>query len=90
MNSAYNQIPLDKLSHRLTNFVILGQQYCFKRFLYDISIGPAASSSFMSSIFKPPVRKYKIIRCLDDVFIQYITTDKTLHTFEQFHKIIIK
>ena len=32
MNSAYNQIPLDKPSQRLTNFVIAGQQYCFKRY----------------------------------------------------------
>ena len=31
-NSAYNQVPIDKPSQRLTNFVIAGQQYCFKRF----------------------------------------------------------
>ena len=30
MNSAYNQMPLDKPSQRLTNFVIKGQQYRFK------------------------------------------------------------
>ena len=53
MNSAYNQMPLDKPSQRLTNFVIAGQQYCFKRLINGISIGPAAVSCFMSSIFKP-------------------------------------
>ena len=42
MNSAYNQIPLDKPSQRLTNFEISGQQYCFKRLFYGISICPAA------------------------------------------------
>ena len=57
MNSAYNQIPLDKPSQRLTNCVIAGQQYCFKRLFYGISIDPAAFSSFMSSIFKPLNRK---------------------------------
>ena len=34
MNSAYNQIPLNEPSQRLTNYVIAGQQYCFKRLLY--------------------------------------------------------
>ena len=59
MNSAYNKMSLDKPSQRLTNFVIAGQQYCFKRLFYGISIGPAAFSSFMSSIFKPLIRKKK-------------------------------
>ena len=57
MNSAYNQVILDKPSQRLTNFVIAGQQYCFKRLFYGISIGSQAFSSFMSSIFKPLIRK---------------------------------
>ena len=61
MNSANNQMPLDKPSQRLTSFVIAGPQYCFKRLFHGISIGPAAISSFMSSIFKPIVRKNKII-----------------------------
>ena len=57
MNSANNQMPLDKPSHRLTNVVIAGQYYCFKRLFYGISIGPAAFSSLMSSIFKPLIKK---------------------------------
>ena len=68
MNSAYNQMALDKPSQRLTNFVTAGQQYCFKRLLYGISIDPAAFFSFMSSIFKPHFRKNQIISYLDDVF----------------------
>ena len=59
MNSAYNQMPLDKPSQRLINFVIAGHQYCFKRLFYGISIGPAAFPSFMSSIFKPLISKNK-------------------------------
>ena len=71
MNSAYNQMSLDKPSQRLTNFVSAGQQYCFKPLFYGISIGPAAFSSFMSSILKQLIRKKnKIITYLDDVFIQ--------------------
>ena len=57
MNSAYNQMPLDKPSERLTHFVVAGLQYCFKRSFYGTSIDPAAFSSFMSSIFKPLIRK---------------------------------
>ena len=60
-------MPLDKPSQRLTNFVKAGQQYCFKRLFYGISIDPAAFSSFMSSIFKLLIRKHKIITYLDDV-----------------------
>ena len=60
MNCAYNQMPLDKPSQRFTNFVIAGQQYCFKRSFYGISIGPAAFSSFVSSIFKLRLRKNKL------------------------------
>ena len=49
---------------------------------------PAAFSFFMSSIFKPLIRKNKIITYLDDVFIQDNTTDKTLQTFYQYNKIL--
>ena len=73
MNRAYNQMPLDKPSNRRTNFVTAGQQYCFKRLFYGISIGSAAFSSFMSSIFKPLIRKNKIITYLD-IFIPDTTT----------------
>ena len=65
MNSAYNQMPLDKPSQRLTNFVIAGQQNCFKRLFYGISIDPTAFSSFVSSVFKPLIRKNKIITYVD-------------------------
>ena len=75
-------------SQRLTNFVIAGQQYCFKRLFYGIPIGPAAFSSFMSSIVKPLVRKNKIITYLDDVFIQDTTTDTMLQTLTQYHTIL--
>ena len=87
MNSAYKQKPLDKSSQRLTNFVIAYQQYSFKRLFYSISIGPAAFSSFMSSIFKPLIRKNKINTNLDDVFIQDTAIDtmlQTLHEHTQF------
>ena len=50
MNSAYNQMPLDEQSRRLTQFVIGNQQYEFNRLFYGISIGPAAFSAFMSKI----------------------------------------
>ena len=78
MNSEYNQMPLDKPSQRLTNFFIAGQQYCFKRLFYGFSIGPAAFSSFMSSIFKPLIRKNKIITYVDEVFIHDTTADTML------------
>ena len=57
MNSAYNQMPLDKPSQRLTNFVIKGQQYRFKLLFYGVSINPAAFSYFMSSVSKQPIRQ---------------------------------
>ena len=66
MNSAYNQMPLDKPSQRFTNFVIAGQQYCFKRLCCGITIGPAAFLFIVSSVFKPLI-KNKIITYLDDV-----------------------
>ena len=90
MNSAFNQIPLDQASQRLTNFVIAGQQFCFKRLFYGISIGQAAFSSFMSSIFKPLIRENKVITYLDDVFIQDTTADTMLQTLEQYHHIMHK
>ena len=53
MNSAYNQMPLDEQSRRLTQFVIGNQQNKFNRLFYGISIGPAAFSALMSKIFRP-------------------------------------
>ena len=57
MNSAYNQMPQDEQSRRLTQFVIGNQQYEFNRLFYGISIGPAAFSAFMSKIFRPLILK---------------------------------
>ena len=62
MNSAYNQIPLDKQSRQLTQFVIGNQQYEFNRLFYGISIGPAAFSAFMIEIFRPLILKKKCNR----------------------------
>ena len=70
MNSAYNQMPLDEQSRRLTQFVIGSQQYEFNRLFYGISIGPAAFSAFMSKIFRPLILKKNAITYLDDVFMQ--------------------
>ena len=52
MNSADNQMPLDKLSQLLTMFGIAGQHYCLKQLFYYISIGPVTLSSLMSTLFK--------------------------------------
>ena len=42
MNSAYNQMPLDEQSRRLTQFLNGNQQFELNRFFYGISIGRAA------------------------------------------------
>ena len=86
MSSAYNQKPLDKPSQRLTNFVFAGHQYCFKRLFYGISVGAAALSSFLSSIFKPLIRQSKKTTYLDDIFIKDPTTDTMLQTLDKNHK----
>ena len=59
MNSAYNQMPLDEQSRRLTQIVIGIQRYEFNRLFYAISIGPATFSVFMSKIFRPLILKKK-------------------------------
>ena len=70
MNSAYNPMPLDEQSRRLTQFVIGNQQYELNGLLYGISIGPAAFSAFMSKIFRPLILKKNAITYLEDVFMQ--------------------
>ena len=66
MNSAYNQMPLDEQSRRLTQFVIGNQQYELNRLFYGISIGPAAFSAFMSKIFRPLILMKNAITYLDN------------------------
>ena len=88
MNSAYNQMPLDEKSRRLTQFVIGNQRYEFNRLFYGISIGPAAFSAFMSKIFRPLVLKKNAITYLDDVFMQSQTKDEMFTNLEQYHKIL--
>ena len=70
MNSAYNQMPLDEQSRRLTQFFIGNQQYEFSILFYSISRGPAAFSAFMSKIFRPLKLNKNAITYLDDVFMQ--------------------
>ena len=78
MYSAYNQTLLDRASEKIKNFVIAGQQYCFKRLFYGISISAAAFLSFLGSIFTLLVLQKKITAYLGDLFIQDATTDKML------------
>ena len=51
MNNAYNQMPLDEQSGRLTQFVIGNQEYEYNRSLCGNSIGPLAFSAIMSENF---------------------------------------
>ena len=88
MNSAYNQMPLDEQSRRLTQFVIGNQQYEFNRLFYGISIGPAAFSAFMSKIFRPLILKKNAITYLDDVFMQSQTKDEMFNVLEKYHQIL--
>ena len=88
MNSAYNQMPLDEQSRRLTQFVIGNQQYEFNRLFYGISIGPAAFSAFMSKIFRPLILKKNVITYLDDVFMQSQTKEEMFTVLEHYHKIL--
>ena len=76
MNSAYNQMPLDEQSRRLTQFFIGNQQYEFNRLFYGISIGPAAFSAFMNKIFRPLILKKNAITYLDDVVMQSQTKEE--------------
>ena len=76
MNSAYNQMPLDEQSRRLTQFIIANQQYEFSRLLYGISKGPAAFSAYMSKIFRPLIIKKHASTYLNDVFMQSQTKDE--------------
>ena len=88
MNIAYNQMPLDEQSRRLTQFVIGNQQYEFNRLFYGISIGPAAISAFMSKIFRPLILKKNAITYLDDVFMQSQTKEEMFNVLEQYHQIL--
>ena len=88
MNSAYNQMPLDKQSRRLRQFVIGNQQYEFNRLFYGISIGPAAFSAFMSKLFRPLILKKNAITYLDDVFMRAQTKEEMFKLLEQYHKIL--
>ena len=88
MNSAYNQMPLDEQSRRLTQFVIGNQQYEFNRLFYGISIGPAAFSAFMSKIFRPLILKKNAITYLDDVSMQLQTKEEMFNVLEHYHKIL--
>ena len=85
MNRAYNQMPLDEQSRRLTQFVIGNHQYEFDRLFYGISIGPAA---FMSKIFRPPILKKHAITYLDDVFMQSQTKEEMFMILEQYHQLL--
>ena len=88
MNSAYNQMPLDEKSRRLTQFVIGNQQYDINRLFYGISIGPAAFSAFRSKIFRPLILKKNAITYLDDVFMQSQTKEEMFKVLEHYHKIL--
>ena len=87
LNSAYNQIPLDKQSMRYT---ISNEQYCFKPLFYGISIGPAAFASILTHFLCPLVQKGTLLTYVEDIFIQTNTYNETYNTLEEYHKILLK
>ena len=88
MNSAYNQIPLDEQSRRLTQFVIGNRQYELNRLFYGVSIGLEAFSAFMSKLFGPLKLNKNAITYLDDVFMQSQTKDEMFIVLEKYHQIL--
>ena len=83
MNTAYNQMPLDEQSRRLTQFLIGNQQYEFNRLFYGNSIGPAAFSALMSKIFRPLILNKNAITYLDEVCMQSQTKDELFIVLEK-------
>ena len=83
MNSAYNQMPLDEQSRRLTKFIIGNHYYEFNRLFYGIFVEPEAFSAFMSKIFGPLILNRNAITNLDDVFMQPQTKDEMV--LEKYH-----
>ena len=87
MNSAYNQMPLDEQSLRLTQFVIENQQCDFNRLFYGISIGPAAFSAFMIKFFNLLFLSKNVIRYLDNFFIQTRAKQETFKVLDKYYQI---
>ena len=90
MNSAYNQMPLNEQSRRLTQLVIGTQKYEFIRLFYGFSIGRVAFSAFMSKIFRSLILNKNEITYLDDVFMQSQTKDEMFIVLEKYHQIILQ
>ena len=81
-------MPLDEQSRRLTQFVIGNQQYEYNHLFYEISIGPAAFSAFISKIFRPLILNKNAITYLDGVFMQSTTKKEMFTVLEQYQKIL--
>ena len=90
MNSAYNQMPLNEQSRRLTQLVIGTQKYEFNRLFYGFSIGRAAFSAFISKIFRPLILNKNAITYLDDVFMQSQTKDEMFLVLEKYQQKILQ
>ena len=90
MNSAYNQMPLDEQSRRLTKCVNRKQQKEIKRLIGGISTRPATFSAFMSKIFKSLTLIKNIITYSNDVFIQPQTEENFFKVLEKYHQTLIK
>ena len=90
MKNAYNQMPLDEQSRRLTYSVIGNQQYEFNRLFNGISRGPAAFSAFMNKIFPPFIVSKNVINYLDDVFMQSQTKHEMFQVLNDYYQILLK
>ena len=88
--SAYNQMPLDEQSRRLTQFVIGNQQYEFNRLFFGNSIRPATFSAFMSKICRPIIFNKNSKTYLDNFFRQSQTKGESFTVLENYHQILLK
>ena len=90
MNCAYNQMPQDEKSRRLTQFVFGNHQYELNRIFYGIFIPPAAFSAFMSKNFRRLILNKNAITYLDEIFMQSHTQDEKFTVLEKYHQILLQ
>ena len=88
MNSAYNQMPLDEQSRRLTQFVIGNQQYEFKPLILWNIHRTSSIFSFYEQNFSTTNTQENAITYLDDVFMQSQTKEEMFNVLEQYHQIL--
>ena len=89
-SSAYDQVPLNPETQKLTSFIIGGKQYIYTRGLYGLCGLSHFFSWLMTTHFDPLIKKKQAITYVNDTVLQSQNENEMFTVINEYHTLLRK